>query len=107
MLFQSEYWFASNNSEKTETILDFLQTDEGIKDLVIIDINESNIKSIIDFIIDINDYECNIKLIINSNIYNYELNKEYHTKTIHIYIKLDDISINMIKTLTPILAIFI
>ena len=107
MLFQSDYWVASNNSEKTETIQDFLSTDEGIKELIIIDMNNSNVKSIIEYIIDIDELECNINLIINSNMYKFELDEKYHTKNISVYPCLDDKSIDMIKKLTPILGIFV
>ena len=62
MLFQSDYWFASNPAEKKETILDFLETDDGIKTLIIVD--KTNITYSI-----LNDlsFDCSVTLITETD----------------------------------------
>jgi len=51
MLYQSDYWLATNFAEKIETILQFLDTDENIKTLMIIDKNPlSDAKDVFEYL---------------------------------------------------------
>lgn len=108
MLFQSDYWLASNFSEKTETILDFLSTDEGIKTLVVIEKHISNDTYTILNSLSRDDLDCKIELITETKSYSYEnKNSEGHTKTIYVRNSLDDETVKLLKHLTPIFAIFV
>jgi hypothetical protein len=61
MLFQSDYWLASNYAERLETIRNFIETDEGIKTLVVIDKTLNCVKEVMDNIHE--ELDCNIKVI--------------------------------------------
>ena len=108
MLFQSDYWLATGLQEKTETIIDFLESDAGLHSLVIYD------KSGADCLIEIlnsvfmEDSSCNLVLIKGADTYSYqtEANDPY-TKTIYVSHELDENTIALMKNVTPIFAIFI
>lgn len=105
MLFQSDYWMAENPTQKSETIHDFLLTDEGIKTLVIIDISGLDILNLIANIVKYNDIECEV--IVNKEereIYNYG-EENPHKKTIYIRKTLEE-ALQLLRSLQPILAIF-
>jgi hypothetical protein len=110
MLFQSDYWLASNQAEKKETLLDFLYTDEGIKTLVIIDTYQSNVRSILETV-DLSTLDCNIQLITRTETHllthTNSTDAEKHTKTIYVCPALNPPTIVLLKTHSPILAIFV
>jgi len=109
MLFQSDYWLASNYAEKLETILDFLETDEGIKTLVIIDRGITNAAgTILESIEDLGPY---LEFISANQIKTYKgqeshNNHKQHKKTIYLYSSIDD-ALPVMKTTQPILALFV
>lgn len=104
MLFQSDYWLASNYAEKLETILDFLDTDEGIKTLVIIDRGITNAAgTILESIKDLGPY---LEFISANQIKTYKGQESYHKKTIYLYSSIDD-ALPVMKTTQPILALFV
>ena len=103
MLFQSDYWLASNYAEKLETILDFLDTDEGIKTLVIIDRGITNAAgTILESIKDLGPY---VEFISANQIKAYK-GQESYKKTIYLYSSIDD-ALPVMKTTQPILALFV
>ena len=104
ILFQSDYWLASSYAQKLETILDFLDTDEGIKTLVIIDKTVVDVtKIILESVQDVLT-PC-VELVNTTYTYSYKGHESYK-KTIHVYTSMDDALATM-KTTHPILAIFI
>ena len=110
MLFQSDYWVANKYSEKKETIQQFLETDEGIKSLVVIEMGSNNH---VQNILNESEIPCNLILITESNTIIYEPDGEgeeaketLQTKTIYIRHGMDDDTIRLIINLQPILAIF-
>jgi len=108
MLFQSDYWVACKYNEKIETILDFLCTDKGIENLVIIDTSQTN--STNDILKDFNhdkQLPCKVVLITEQEVCVYEDSEEPHTKTIYVRNSLDEMSTNLLRTLQPIFAIFV
>jgi len=104
MLFQSDYWLACNYAEKVETILDFLDTDEGIKTLVIIDRTISDATGTI--LESLNDLVPCVEFIANSSQTKSYKGQESYKKTIYLYSSIDD-ALPVIKTTQPILAVFI
>jgi hypothetical protein len=103
MLFQSDYWLATGIHEKTETLIDFLDTDPGITTLVILEKElTDDVKSLLDNI----SFECNVILSVRDNNYEYKIDAD-HTKTIYVRNCLDDATIELMKNLTPIFAIFV
>jgi len=116
MLFQSDYWLAANISERKETITDFLETDSGIRTLVIIEKNiETDLVTLVDQIISEGDFACNLSLVFGEdNVRMYESSSDddevgiiNHMKTIYVCSALDNYSINLLRTFTPILALFV
>lgn len=104
MLFQSDYWLACSYAQKLETILDFLESHEGIKTLVIIDKTISDATKTILESIKTDMIPC-VDLISQTETTHYKGN-ESHKKTIYVYTFIDDALATM-KTTHPILAIFI
>jgi len=110
MLFQSDYWLASNYAEKLETILDFLETDEGIKTLVIIERGITNAAGTILESLK-HDLAPYVEFITANQIKTYkgqESHKQHkqHRKTIYLYSSIDD-ALPVMKTTHPILALFV
>ena len=106
MLFQSDYWLASNYAEKVECILDFLETDEGIKTLVIIDRTISDATGTILESLKHDLVPC-VEFIANpSQTKSYKGQESYHRKSIYLYTSIDD-ALPLMKTTQPILAVFI
>jgi hypothetical protein len=110
MLFQSDYWLACNYAEKVETILDFLDTDEGIKTLVIIERGIGGIANATGTILESlkNDLVPCVEFISGNEIKSYKGQESYHKthrKTIYVYSSIDD-ALPLMKTMQPILAIF-
>lgn len=105
MLFQSDYWLACNYAEKVETIVDFLDTDEGIKTLVIID---NTISNATDTILESlkHDLVPYVEFITAIQTKSYKGQQSYHRKTIYLYTSIDHALATM-KTMQPILAIFV
>jgi hypothetical protein len=108
MLFQSDYWFVSKYSERVETLRNFLETDEGITNLVIVDMaNSGDINTIIESIKMDGNLDCSVNVYTTTNITLHESNNsDLHTKTIYVRDHFDLDTIDMIKATMPILAIF-
>ena len=110
MLFQSDYWVASSYQEKTETIAQFVDTDEGITVLFVLDMDVTvDVPSILEDLIDNDDMPCIIKLITDSGSSFFQpagTLEDCHTKTIYVRNSMDADSLNIIKNKWPILAIF-
>ena len=108
MLFQSDYWLACNYAEKVETILDFLDTDEGIKTLVIIERGIGGIANATGTILESlkNDLVPCVEFISGNEIKSYKGQESHNRKTIYVYSSIDD-ALPLMKTMQPILAIFV
>jgi hypothetical protein len=109
MLFQGDYWFASLESERLETIQHFLEQDEKINTLVIVQKNYESweIVSILNRISYL--YDFNVNLITESGgtqLYNGRDNS-VNIKTIYLRESIDDETINLIKNKKPVISIFI
>lgn len=108
MLFQSDYWLATGNHEKIETILAFLDTDAGIQTLVILDKeSKDDVKTMLDYAF-LEDSLCNVTLFIDNVTHNYTTEAENPCKkTIYVRHELDESTIALMKNSTPIFAIFV
>lgn len=108
MLFQSDYWLATGNHEKIETILAFLDSDVGIQTLVILDQqSKDDVKSMLDYAF-LEDSLCNVTLFIDNATHNYTTEAENPcNKSIYVRRELDETTIALMKNLTPIFAIFV
>jgi hypothetical protein len=108
MLFQSDYWLASNYSEKLETIRQFLDMDAGIKTFVIIDRNlTDDTKGIIETLKADCSLPHTVHLVIDKATNHYASDEaDGHTKTIHVRISLDAETIQLLREEMPILALF-
>ena len=114
MLFQSDYWVAASASERTETLRDFLDTDEGIQNLVIIEKNpESDLVKLVEQIVAEGYLRCNVSLVLGQDrtqVYEAavdEIGNITHMKTIHLCTGLDEHAIGLLRQFTPILALFV
>jgi hypothetical protein len=106
MLYQSDYWLATNFAEKIETVLQFLDTDEHIKTLMIIDKNPlSDAKDVFEYLDEKNELKYKINLIIGT--YTCSYGNSNQEKTIYISYNLNEETIRLMKDIQPILAIFI
>jgi hypothetical protein len=108
MLFQSDYWLATGLQEKTETIIDFLESDAGLLSLVIYD--KTGNDSVIDILNSVfyEDAACNVVLIIGNETHKYKTEAEDPCeKTIYVRSELDENTIALMKNVTPIFAIFV
>lgn len=108
MLFQSDYWLATGNHEKIETILAFLDTDAGIQTLVILDQkSKDDVKTMLDYVF-VEDALCDVTLFVGDMTHNYISETEDPCKKL-IYVRheLDESTIALMKNLTPIFAIFV
>jgi len=108
MLFQSDYWLATGNHEKIETILAFLDTDAGIQTLVILDPqSKDDVKTMLDYAF-LEDSLCDVTVFIDDVTHNYTSEKEDTCKkSIYVRRELDESTIALMKNLTPIFAIFV
>ena len=110
MLFQSDYWVASSYQEKLETIAQFVDTDEGITAMFVLDVNvTADLPSILEDLSDNDDLPCIINLITESgsNLFQPTGNLEdCHTKTIYVRNSIDADSLNIMRNNWPIMAIF-
>jgi hypothetical protein len=104
MLFQSDYWLARNYAQKLETILDFLETDEGIKTLVIVDTTVTDVTKII--LETVKDVIAPCVELINTTYTCSYKGQESYKKTIYVYTSLDNALVTIERT-QPILAIFV
>jgi hypothetical protein len=108
MIYQGNYWFASSEPERLETIQNFLE-DYKSKTLLILQKNFESweIVSILNRISYL--YNFNVNLITETGgtqIYNGK-DSSINIKTIYLRESIDDETINLIKNEKPILAIFI
>ena len=109
MIFQNNYWFATSEPDRLETIQHFLEQDAEIKTLLILQKNYESweIVSILDRISYL--YAYNVNLITEyggTQLYNGKDNS-VNIKTIYLCENMDDETINLIKNVKPIIAIFI
>ena len=107
-LFQSDYWFASTYSQRIETIQNFIEAD-GQRTLIIIDTAETNVRQIMDTLRD--EWELPfVRLILGDpdelEVYEYNFTEGNCNKSIFVFKSLDKNTLDLIKKLTPILAIF-
>jgi len=118
MLFQSDYWVAANASERLETLRDFLETDSGIRSLVVIQKGgvDADLVQIMEQIVSESDLLCNVTLVLwggQERTYKSDSDKEdevgniTHMKTIYVCHAFDDYAVNLLRMLTPILALFV
>ena len=106
MVYQSDYWLATNFAEKIDTVLQFLQTNDNIKPLMIIDKNPlSDAKDVFEYLDEKNELKYKINLIIGTYTCSYGNNDL--EKTIYISYNLNEATIRLMKDIQPILAIFI
>jgi hypothetical protein len=106
-LFQSDYWFASTYSQRIETIQNFIEAD-GQRTLLIID-TATNVKEIMDTLN--NEWSLPfVRLILGDpdklEVYEYNFTEDHCNKSIFVLKYLDKNTLDLIKRLTPILAIF-
>ena len=108
MLFQSDYWLASIYSERLEVIQLILETDEGIQTHLVLDKTSvlTDTKDILDSLKDTNDLPCTVRLVTLTETIEYETEEEY-TKTIYVRNRLDTSTIHLMRTMFPILALFV
>ena len=101
MLFQSDYWVASSYQEKLETIAQFVDTDEGITVMFILDVNiTADVPSILEDLADNDDLPCIINLITESGsnlIQPTGSLEDCHTKTIYVRNSIDTDSLNIMR----------
>jgi len=113
VVFQSDYWFASSYSQKVEAIQDFLETDEGIRTLVIIDSTTlSDVKEILEDLNYAGQIPPYLRFVIGNpekplEVYEYNFTDGICEKTIYLLKRLDNMATGLIKRVKPILAIFI
>lgn len=110
MLFQSDYWLASNYAEKLETIRQFLDMDAGIKTFVIIDRNlTDDTKDIIETLKADCSLPHTVLLVIGTKTNHYASDEPTtgHTKTLHVRPSLDAETIQLLREEMPILALFV
>jgi hypothetical protein len=113
VLFQSDYWFASNYSQRVEVVQNFVETDEGIRSLVIIDFNgQNNLKEILNTLSEEDQIPCYVRLVIGNpesplEIYEYNFSQGTCNKTIYLLRRLDNMATALIKRVKPILALFV
>jgi len=108
MLFQSDYWLASNINEQAETLHSFLTTDAGITSLVIIlKTGNNDVGCVLNGITDDTEFDCNINLITKSGTETYGSDPAKHTKSIYVFSNLDAEAITLMQTTQPIFAIFV
>jgi hypothetical protein len=112
VLFQSYYCFASSYNQKIEVICNFVETDEGIRTLVIIDSStQTNLITILNILTEDDQVPCYVRLVLGNpdvplEVYEYNFNEGTCNKTIYVLPKLNNMATNLIKRLKPILAIF-
>ena len=108
MLFQSDYWLASNYAEKIETIRQFLDMDAGIKTIVIIDRNlTDDTKTVIETLKADCSLPHTVHLVIGTTTNHYASDEPTgHTKTIHLRTVFDAETIQLLREEMPILALF-
>lgn len=108
MLFQSDYWLASIYSERLEVIQRFLETDEGIQTLLVLDQTSvrTDTKDILDVLKETNELPCTVRLVTETDTIEYSTEEEY-TKTIYLRNRLDTSIIQLIRSQFPILALFV
>jgi hypothetical protein len=117
MLYQSDYWLAASASERLETLRDFLDTDEGIRTLVIIEkYAESDLVKLVEQIVSEGHLMCNVSLVLCESCQTrlYEEDSQHdevgnvnHMKTIYACPALDNYAVDLLRTYTPILALFV
>jgi hypothetical protein len=103
MLFQSDYWFASNWNEKLETLQNFIGSSDDIVSLCII--GKDDVQAILDTISP-DDIPCSLALITESEA-NFIKRPGKHSKTIYVSSGFDVNTLALMKRLYPILAIFV
>ena len=108
MLFRSDYWLASNHNQQVETIVDYLSSEECVTELIIVDVGGTeSTNAIISSLSINNDLECSVKVFTETDTQLYECMDATHTKNIYVRRSFDHITVNIMKTLCPILAIFV
>lgn len=106
------YWFASSYSQRIETLQNFLETDEYIRTLVVLDIYSANdVKGMLESLDNQEQIPCNVRLVLGTpetplEIYEFEAGELLERKTIFVVRNLDEITLRLIKNTSPILAIF-
>ena len=109
MAYHGNYWIATSESEQLETIQHFLEQDEKINTLIIVQKNYESweIVSILNRIAYLYNY--NVNLITEfgkAQLYNGRDNS-INIKTIYLCENINDEIINLIKNEKPVIAIFI
>jgi hypothetical protein len=108
--FQRDYWFASTYVQKADVIQDFVESDEEIRSLLILD---SGIQGSTREILNSLDgtIPCFVRLVIGNpeeplEVYEYNFTYGICSKTIYVLPKLNNMATGLIKRLKPVLAIF-
>jgi hypothetical protein len=108
MLFRSDYWLATNHTQQTETIVDFLDSEECVTELIIVDVGGTETTNAIVSDLALNEeIECSVKVYTENETKLYECVNATHTKNIYVRRGFDHITVNIMKTICPILAIFV
>lgn len=110
MLYQSDYWLACSYGQKIETMRNFLDTDDGIITLLVIDKNmTTNTKDILEYLNEEDELPCAVELICSSGVivYNPHIQTTNKMKSVYVRSNIDEDAIIIMKTLYPILAIFV
>jgi len=106
MLFQSDYWFAQCLSQRIETIQMFFSEDEGVKTLIIIDVHSINdTECILDRLDKDGELSCVVELTIGVHKIVFAKD-DCPNKTIYVCKDIDDVTLDLMKNVHPILAIF-
>jgi len=108
MSFQGNYYVATSESERLETIQNFLENSK-INTLLILQKNYESweIVSILNRISYLYDYNVNLITEYGGTSLHNGNNNSVNVKTIYIRENIDDSTINLMKNIEPILAIFI
>jgi hypothetical protein len=110
--FHRDYWFASTYSQRVDVIQDFVESNEDIRTLVIIDSRLHNdIRTIMNILMEEEQIPSYVRLVIGNpekplEVYEYNFNQGICNKTIYVLSKLNNMATALIKRVKPSLAIF-
>ena len=109
--FQSNYWFASSYSQRVEVVQEFVQSDETIRTLVIIDYTYTSLREILNILMEEDQIPGYVRLVIGNpdsplEFYEYNFSQGICNKTIYVLSKLNNMATALIKRVKPVLALF-